>query len=323
MRDTAEQTSRVTKVPDVRHMVDMLGRYRSAVDAARRLGRSELHAQGRVKGKSDMVARLLKEKFGEIDGESQTRLAEANEERLGSWATRLLSAQTLNNVLADAPCEELEVLACEPHAEEPQLDPLDNLEAFVNDAELWEAFGKTGWKDFKSLEEELPRAREVGRDYGRKKGWLEAKGELLLRLLRQRFGSVRRQEQRQIAEATDTELNRWTQRLLYAAEMDDVIEPPPRLLTDDEVATAFYHMDMTSARKTGYAEGYEEGLLTGCPAGKAKLLIERIGKRFWTLNNELTQRIHSANEVELDIWLDRLSAADVLGAPTIDDVFSD
>lgn len=57
--------------------------------------------QGEVAGERKLLLRLLRERFGSVDTEIERRIATATTEQLESWGTRILSAVTLAEVLAD------------------------------------------------------------------------------------------------------------------------------------------------------------------------------------------------------------------------------
>jgi predicted transposase/invertase (TIGR01784 family) len=77
------------------------------------------------------------------------------------------------------------------------------------------------------MAEERPRILEQGRNEGRVEGRLqgrvEGKAELLLKLLSLRFGPVAAQAQSRVAQASAQELELWTDRVLTAATLDEVL----------------------------------------------------------------------------------------------------
>lgn len=69
-------------------------------------------------------------------------------------------------------------------------------------------------------------SRELGRIEGRIEGRtearVEAKAETLIRLLQRRFGPLAQSRREQIAAASVEQIDQWTDRLLDAANCDDV-----------------------------------------------------------------------------------------------------
>ena len=66
----------------------------------RREGRQEGRQEGRREGESELLLRLITRKFGPPDARVRHRIASAEAETLLLWAERVLTAQTLDEVLA-------------------------------------------------------------------------------------------------------------------------------------------------------------------------------------------------------------------------------
>ncbi len=64
-----------------------------------REARDKGRAEGRVKGMAALVAKLLSEKFGGLPKWARQRVDTAKPNQLDLWATRLLSADTLEDVI--------------------------------------------------------------------------------------------------------------------------------------------------------------------------------------------------------------------------------
>lgn len=61
---------------------------------------AEGRAEGRAEGERIVLLRLLRLKFGELPASAQAQVAHANEEQLSLWAERVLTASSLDEVLA-------------------------------------------------------------------------------------------------------------------------------------------------------------------------------------------------------------------------------
>ena len=65
-------------------------------------GRAEARAEGRQAGESAVLLRLARQRFGDaVDPQIERRIATASIEQLDTWTSRLLSASTLAELLAD------------------------------------------------------------------------------------------------------------------------------------------------------------------------------------------------------------------------------
>ncbi|MCA9531012.1 MAG: Rpn family recombination-promoting nuclease/putative transposase [Myxococcales bacterium] len=69
---------------------------------------------------------------------------------------------------------------------------------------------------------------------------------------------------------------------------------------------------------TGAEQLREQGRQQGLQAGQARVLLKQLHLRFGTVPDAYAQRLQTSTEQDIDRWAER-----VLGAPTIDDVFSD
>jgi predicted transposase YdaD len=89
----------------LRQLVRGLGRRveETAMTAAERLraeGKLEGKAEGKLEGQAQLLLRLLTFRFGTLPPAAQTRVAEASLEQLAVYAERVLSASSLDDVLA-------------------------------------------------------------------------------------------------------------------------------------------------------------------------------------------------------------------------------
>ncbi|MCA9708943.1 MAG: Rpn family recombination-promoting nuclease/putative transposase [Myxococcales bacterium] len=62
--------------------------------------RAEARVEGRVEGKAELLCSLLSLRFGPLSRAARARIAKAAPEQLEAWAQRVLTAQTLEQVLA-------------------------------------------------------------------------------------------------------------------------------------------------------------------------------------------------------------------------------
>lgn len=67
------------------------------------LFRAEGKVEGRAEGKAEMLRHLLSLRFGPLSPEVEARLDQADPPRLESWAARLLTAGSLDEVFAVSP----------------------------------------------------------------------------------------------------------------------------------------------------------------------------------------------------------------------------
>lgn len=58
--------------------------------------------QGQVEGERNLLLKLLRQRFGRLDAETERRIAAATSHELDTWGSRVLSATTLDEVLAAA-----------------------------------------------------------------------------------------------------------------------------------------------------------------------------------------------------------------------------
>ena len=64
-------------------------------------GRQEGHQQGRQEGEARLLLRLLRMKFGALDPEIEERVRSADADRLLEWGERVLTAESLGEVVRD------------------------------------------------------------------------------------------------------------------------------------------------------------------------------------------------------------------------------
>lgn len=73
--------------------------YQMHLAASRIEGAAEGHAAGEAKGRAALLLRQLDLRFGPLSPEARERVAAASTERLDQWAERVLTAETLEEVL--------------------------------------------------------------------------------------------------------------------------------------------------------------------------------------------------------------------------------
>jgi hypothetical protein len=62
----------------------------------------ETRAEGRQEGRQEMLLRVLRMRFGDaVDAHVEQRVATASVQQIETWSSRLLSAPTLAELLAD------------------------------------------------------------------------------------------------------------------------------------------------------------------------------------------------------------------------------
>jgi predicted transposase/invertase (TIGR01784 family) len=79
---------------------DALALYRIDLATSKRLGKTEGLREGKAAGKSDLLLKQLGVRFGPPPEATRARLATATPEQLDTWAERVLTATTLDEVLA-------------------------------------------------------------------------------------------------------------------------------------------------------------------------------------------------------------------------------
>jgi hypothetical protein len=157
-------------------------------------------ATERREGKVALLRRILTLKFGTLSPESVQRLTDAPEQFVDTWAERLVSATTLDDVFAGQ-------VTVEPWSAED----IARLQAERSEtAELmWHAT--------------MAKAREEGRA----QGLAEARTEvLLLRLMTAKFGDLPTSIVDRVREASEAVLDSWAKRVVFAATLDDVFAQP-------------------------------------------------------------------------------------------------
>jgi predicted transposase/invertase (TIGR01784 family) len=78
----------------------------------------------------------------------------------------------------------------------------------------------------RGLQQGLQQGRQEGLQQGRQEGLQAGQRELLLRLLRRRFGELPAAVAQRVAAAQMPELDRWAEQLLVASELDEVFSEP-------------------------------------------------------------------------------------------------
>jgi hypothetical protein len=61
----------------------------------------EIREEGRQEGEARVVLRQLRLKFGPLDPETEDRVCSADADRLLEWGERILTAESLQDVLKD------------------------------------------------------------------------------------------------------------------------------------------------------------------------------------------------------------------------------
>jgi hypothetical protein len=124
----------------------------------------------------------------------------------------------------------------------------------------------------------------AGREQGRRK--------LMLRLLRQRFGDqVDVEIVRQVAIASSEQLLRWSDRILSAATLTELLHEPGM------------------PRRRFLKQGIEQGIKEGQGSLLLRLLRQRFGNE---VDTKTEWRIADASLEQLDLWTDRILSAATL-----------
>ncbi len=133
-----------------------------------------------------------------------------DEPKLTAWA-RFLSA---------AADEDLEALAMEDPVFKQAKAALERLSADP------EARIRAEQRELALISHELDRAkvRRDGKAEGRAEGRIEATSEIVRRQLTVRFGELPLEVSRRLEHATETDLRKWSERLLFASSLDGVFE---------------------------------------------------------------------------------------------------
>jgi predicted transposase/invertase (TIGR01784 family) len=104
----------------------------------------------------------------------------------------------------------------------------------------------------------------------------------------------------------------------YTAEVSDA-EPEPIFDFFAELGPEAKEIFMTTAdrlRERGIVEGHSrgiaEGRILGIAEGQAALLARQLGRKFGPLSETIHQRLKDADLAELELWADRLLAAESL-----------
>ena len=74
---------------------------KTTADLLREEGQEQGRMQGRDQERRELLTRQLKLRFGELPADVHQRLAAAAAETLLTWAERVITARTLDEVLAD------------------------------------------------------------------------------------------------------------------------------------------------------------------------------------------------------------------------------
>jgi predicted transposase YdaD len=63
-------------------------------------GEARGEARGRAEGKAELLVRLLGRRFGALSEATREKVFQASPERLDAWAERVITAQSLEEVLS-------------------------------------------------------------------------------------------------------------------------------------------------------------------------------------------------------------------------------
>lgn len=103
LKQAKEALDRLSADPEARVRAEMremaLQSYYLDMNKAREEGKDEGRTEGKAEGKAETLRKLLTIKFGELPPETAQRLFAAGEAELDRWTERLLSADSLENVL--------------------------------------------------------------------------------------------------------------------------------------------------------------------------------------------------------------------------------
>lgn len=142
---------------------------------------------------------------------------------------------------------------------------------------------------------------------------------VLLRLLNRRFVTVPEAIAARIDRAGTDEIERWAERLLEAASLDEVFtaaEPAPARGLDEPM-TWYFRWAAPAVLEELVARIVEEAVekvqSTPPDRGRRALLLRLLTRRFGSLPDDVTARIRAATNHELACWLDRALDASTLG----------
>ena len=129
--------------------------------------------------------------------------------------------------------------------------------------------------------------------------------------------SIRRHPQR---ERIDRVLTRWFKRFLHQNRINidytavETLQEIPTMLANrvESWFEEWKQQGLEEGREEGRAEGRAEGLQKGELSGRAALLEKQLRLKFNTVDDTVIQRLHSANEAELDLWAERVLFANTL-----------
>ena len=94
---TSEEVQKMRYLSAIERMAIEQG-FQKGLDEGRIKGLDEGKAQGKVEGKAELLARILRRRFGQLPEWVETRLRLATPVQLESWADRVLDATTLDAV---------------------------------------------------------------------------------------------------------------------------------------------------------------------------------------------------------------------------------
>jgi hypothetical protein len=161
------------------------------------------------------------------------------------------------------------------------------------------------------LETELQKRAHQGYERGQR--------AVLLRLLARRFVAVPEPIAARIDRAGTEEIERWAERLLDAASLDDVFATavPAPVRGPEEPMTWYYRWAEPEVLQELVARIVQEATekVQRAPAdrGRRALLLRLLARRFGSLPEDVTTRIREATNHELACWFDRALDASSLG----------
>jgi predicted transposase YdaD len=149
----------------------------------------------------------------------------------------------------------------------------------------------------------------------REEGRQEGEAQVVLRLLRLKFGRLEPETVYRVRSADPDRLLKWGERVLTAQSLQDVFPPheEPATLTLEEIETMLAeNIDRWNR------ELLEKGRQQGRQEGEARVVLRQLRLKFGPLEPAIEDRVRSADTDRLLEWGER-----VLTAQSLQDVFRD
>jgi len=184
------------------------------LEQGRQEGLKEGLKQGQKKGEMLMLVHLLEHKFGPVSEQHLRRLEETDADTLLEWSERILQASGIDEVVQKPILE---------------LTELDELLAMFGErlgewSRLWRNQGfKKGREE--GLLEGMKQGRQVGLGESLQEGQRKGETLLLTRLLERKFGPLSDQQRSCLEEVDADTLLNWSERILTANSIDEVLPP--------------------------------------------------------------------------------------------------